>query len=225
MKDKNKTPLNKAQAPEGQPPSARDESNTPAENSVPEEHAEGDTSQPNADASHPKADTSQPQVPMVAMTMEEYDALQRDLEQARAKSAEYFDGWQRERADFLNYKKRVDRDSAQVYQNALASILKKYLVILDDLDRALKSPAAKSEDAHWAKGIELIEHKLLKSIEAEGITRMPFAGNEVFDPTRHEAISYEDNPDHQSGQIIEVLQPGYLIGDRVLRPALVRVAR
>jgi molecular chaperone GrpE len=211
MKDKEKKPLNKDQSPEGQPPEV------PAEGGAPENSA---GEQPEGDA-QPDAVS---QAPMVALTMEEYDALQRDLEQARTKAAENLDGWQRERADFLNYKKRIDRDSAQVYQNALVSILKKYLVILDDLDRALKNPPTQGEGGHWAKGIELIEHKLLNAIEAEGVKRMEDCDG-VFDPNRHEAISYEDNPDHPSGQIIEVVQPGYLIGDRVLRPALVRVAR
>ena len=220
MKDKNKEPLNKDKSTEGQPPV---EPGTPAENNAP---AQPEGERPGAGTqsqgeSQPEAGS---QSPMVAMTMEEYDALQRDLEQARTKSAEYFDGWQRERADFLNYKKRIDRDSAQVYQNALTSILKKYLVILDDLDRALRHPPTQGEGGNWAKGIELIEHKLLNAIEAEGVKRMENCDG-VFDPNRHEAISYEDNPDHPSGQIIEVVQPGYLIGDRVLRPALVRVAR
>jgi molecular chaperone GrpE len=220
MKDKHKEPLNKDKSPEGQPPASP---GVPAEGGAPDK-PEGENpeavTQPQAEP-QPEA-AAQP--PMVALTMEEYDAMQRDLEQARTKAAENLDGWQRERADFLNYKKRIDRDNAQVYQNALVSILKKYLVILDDLDRALKNPPTQGEGGLWAKGVELIEHKLLNAIEAEGVKRME-AGDGTFDPNRHEAISYEDNPDHQSGQIIEVVQPGYLIGDRVLRPALVRVAR
>ena len=211
MKDKHKEPLNKDQSPEGQPPEVPPGGGAPDQPQG--ERPEGDD-RPEAEA----------QAPMVALTMEEYDALQRDLEQTRTKAAENLDGWQRERADFSNYKKRIERDSAQVYQNALTSILKKYLVILDDLDRALKNPPTQGEGGSWVKGIELIEHKLLNAIEAEGVKRMENCDG-VFDPNRHEAISYEDNPDHPSGQIIEVVQPGYLIGDRVLRPALVRVAR
>jgi molecular chaperone GrpE len=179
----------------------------------------------NGGSAGPDGDGSQPQPPMLALSMEEYDALQKDLEQTRAKASEYFEGWQRERADFLNYKKRIDRESAQVYQNALVTVLKKYLVVMDDLDRALKTAPSKGEGSHWAKGVELFRRKLCGLIEAEGIKQMEFAGNEMFDPMRHEAITHEDSPDHQSGQIIEVVQPGYLMGDRVIRPALVRVAR
>jgi molecular chaperone GrpE len=201
MKDKNEEPV---------------ENNPPAGNQPPSG---------NGGSASPDGDGSQPQPPMLALSMEEYDALQKDLEQTRAKASEYFEGWQRERADFLNYKKRIDRDNAQVYQNALVTVLKKYLVVMDDLDRALKTAPSKGEGSHWAKGVELIRRKLCGLIEAEGIKQMDFAGNEMFDPMRHEAITHEDSPDHQSGQIIEVVQPGYLLGDRVIRPALVRVAR
>jgi molecular chaperone GrpE len=164
------------------------------------------------------------QAPMVALSMEEYEALQADLEKANAKSSEYFEGWQRERADFSNYKKRIERDAAGAQQNALASVVKKYLVILDDLERALKTRPTGGEGAAWADGIELIGRKLSNLLEQEGVRRME-AEKEFFDPRRHEAIMQEDSPDHESGQIIEVVQQGYLLGDRVLRPALVRVAR
>ncbi len=152
------------------------------------------------------------------------DQLRQDLEQCQAKSAEYFDGWQRERADFANYRRRIEREQTQVYQNAVGNVVKKYLVVLDDLDRALKARPATGEAASWAEGIELIYRKLQSVLEAEGVHRMP-AEQEMFNPNRHEAITQEESPDHQSGQVIEVVQPGYLIGDRVLRPALVRVAR
>ncbi len=161
---------------------------------------------------------------MVALSMEEYDILQKELEKSRSQAASYFEGWQRERADFLNYKKRVDRDSAQVYQNSLVSVLKKYLVILDDLDRALKTRPTVGEGVAWSEGIELILRKLTNLLESEGVSRME-TGNDTFDPNRHEAVTYEESPAHQSGQIIEVIQPGYLLGDRVIRPAQVRVAK
>lgn len=164
------------------------------------------------------------QAPMVALSMEEYDNLQKELEKSRSQAASYFEGWQRERADFVNYKKRIDRDSAQVYQNSLVSVLKKYLVILDDLDRALKTRPTVGEGVAWSDGIELILRKLTNLLENEGVSRME-TGNDVFDPNRHEAVTYEDSPAHQSGQIIEIIQPGYLLGDRVIRPAQVRVAK
>ncbi|HVN53317.1 MAG TPA: nucleotide exchange factor GrpE [Anaerolineaceae bacterium] len=159
-----------------------------------------------------------------SISLEEYEAMQNELAQAQRKADEFFDGWQRERADFSNYKRRVEREQSQMTQNITGNVARQYLAILDDLERALKTRPTSGEGAAWADGIELIVRKFQGILESQGIQRMD-AENEMFDPARHEAISHEDSPDHQSGQIIEVVQPGYLMGDRVLRPALVRVAR
>lgn len=154
----------------------------------------------------------------------EYKQLAEELQQAQDKAKEFFEGWQRERADFANYKKRVDRDQQTLSQNIKGDVIKKYLTILDDLQRAMKARPTEGPAETWANGIELIMRKLQKILEAEGVKRIP-AEEEEFDPSRHEAITYEDNPDHKSGEIIEVVQEGYTLGDRVIRPALVRVAR
>jgi molecular chaperone GrpE len=152
------------------------------------------------------------------------DSLAVELEKTRMESKEYFEGWQRERADFANFKKRIERDQAQMAQSMSGNIIKKYLVVLDDLDRALKNRPTDQEGAKWAEGIDLIYRKLQTILENENVKRIPVE-TELFDPNIHEAISHEDSPDHKSGQVIEVLQHGYMIGDRVLRPALVRVAK
>lgn len=154
----------------------------------------------------------------------EYTALAEELQQAQSKAREFFEGWQRERADFANYKRRIDRDQQLMSQNIRGDIIKRYLPILDDLERALKQLPGDETTAAWAAGIELIYRKLQAILESEGVKRIP-AEAEEFNPTRHEAITHEDSPDHKSGQVIEVVQQGYTLGDRVLRPALVRVAR
>lgn len=154
----------------------------------------------------------------------EMETIKAELEQAQVKCKEYFEGWQRERADFINYKKRIDREQAQMRQDIAGSVIKQYLVILDDLERALAHRPADGQAGSWAEGIELIYRKLKGVLEAEGLKRIP-AENAEFDPNLHEAVSHEDSADHKSGTVIEVLQQGYMIGDRVLRPALVRVAR
>jgi molecular chaperone GrpE len=151
-------------------------------------------------------------------------SLQQELEESRLKANEYLEGWQRALADFSNYKKRVDRDQAQVYQNAAGTIIKRFIEVLDDLERALKNRPQEGDGAAWANGIELIYRKLISILESEGVKAMNLQG-QAFDPNLHEAITLEENADHESGQIIEVLQQGYMLGDRVLRPALVRVAK
>jgi molecular chaperone GrpE len=152
------------------------------------------------------------------------ESLSAELEKTRDQSKEYFEGWQRERADFTNYKKRIERDQMQMAQAVNGTIIKKYLVVMDDLERALKNRPVDPEGSKWAEGIDLIYRKFQNILDNENVKRIP-ADDAEFDPNIHEAISHEDSADHESGQVIEVLQQGYMIGDRVLRPALVRVAK
>ncbi len=152
------------------------------------------------------------------------EGLETALERARAEAQEYLDGWQRARAEFANYRKRVDREMQDAYERAKGDILARYLCILDDLERALKDRPAEDEAGVWAEGIELIYRKFKALLEAEGVETIPAEG-QPFDPNLHEAISHEESGDHQEGHVIEVVQQGYRIGDRVLRPALVRVAK
>jgi molecular chaperone GrpE len=157
---------------------------------------------------------------------EEIEQLRAELELVKQKENEYLNGWQRERAEFFNYKKRTEREQAQGGQNAFASAIRRYLDIADDLDRALKSKnrPTEGEAGIWANGIDLIHRKMLAAFDADGIKLIETDGKS-FDPNMHEAISSEDSPNHSSGQIIEVVQAGYTLGDRVIRPARVRVAR
>jgi molecular chaperone GrpE len=149
------------------------------------------------------------------------DMLKRQLEDAEAKLAESVEGWQRAQADFQNYRKRVERDNELMYASMKGDIIKKVLPVLDDLERALQNRPA---DDAWANGIELIARKLQSLLDAEGIKRIEAQGA-VFDPKFHEAISHEPHEDFESGQVIEVVQNGYMLGERVIRPALVRVAQ
>jgi molecular chaperone GrpE len=157
---------------------------------------------------------------------EEITQLRSELEEAKRKVDEYLNGWQRERAEFFNYKKRMEREQAQGGQNAFANAIRRYLDIADDLERALKSKnrPTEGEGATWSCGIDLIYRKMQAAFEADGVKPIDTNGK-YFDPNLHEAISHEDSPEHESGQIIEVVQPGYMLGERVIRPARVRVAR
>jgi molecular chaperone GrpE len=169
----------------------------------------------------PVAESETPSTPSETQIIE---ALQSELTEARLKAEDYLDGWQRSRAEFSNYKKRIDRDQAQTYQQAAGTVIKQFLGIMDDLERALKTRPNDGEGAAWANGIELVYRKLVTILENEGLKTIPAEGL-IFDPNVHEAIILEDSSDHESGQVIEVLQQGYLLGDKVLRPARVRVAR
>ena len=151
----------------------------------------------------------------------EMEALKRQVEDAEAKLAESVEGWQRAAAEFQNYKKRLERDKELMYVSMKGDIIRKVLPALDDLERALQNRPA--GDA-WANGIELIARKLQNILESEGVKRIEAEGEE-FNPNFHEAISHEPNEDVESGHVIAVVQNGYMFGERVIRPALVRVAQ
>lgn len=151
----------------------------------------------------------------------EREALINQLKEAEAKVVEYKDGWARSQAEFQNYKKRIERDNEMMYASMKGDIIKKVLPALDDLERALANRPA---DDAWASGIELIARKMQNILEGEGLKRIDAKGKE-FDPNFHEAISHEPNDEVESEHVIDVVQNGYMLGERVIRPALVRVAQ
>jgi molecular chaperone GrpE len=154
------------------------------------------------------------------LTGDEETTLSQQLEEALAQAAEFKDGWQRARAEFDNYRKRIERENSNVYQNAVGNVVKRYLPVMDDLERALNN---RPEGLAWADGIELIYRKLQSILDSEGIKRIEAEG-QAFDPNFHEAIGHASSQGISSGCITEVVQNGYMLGDKVLRPALVRVA-
>ena len=136
-------------------------------------------------------------------------------------------GWQRERADFSNYRKRSERDLLTMRFNAKVDTLRTLLPVLDDFERATGNlpadPDASEELLAWLDGVQAIQRKLLKTLSDAGVQTLDPVG-ETFDPTRHEALGQDSDTDMESGLVSATLQKGYICGDRVLRPALVRVA-
>jgi molecular chaperone GrpE len=139
------------------------------------------------------------------------------------KACEYLDGWQRSKAEFSNYKKRVNRDRDQYGKDAVGRVVKNYLPVLDDLERALKEKPVADSLETWVNGIELIYRKLALTMENDGVLPMEVTG-EMFDPNLHEAVAQIESEGYESGQIVDVIQTGYRIGERVLRPAKVCIA-
>jgi len=160
----------------------------------------------------------------VTIPLEEYAAQLKEIDHLNQKADEFSDGWQRERAEFTNYRKRMGRDLDAQKVNNKVEIIKKYLAVKDDLERALKNMPASLTDEPWIDGIQLINQKLSNLLDGEGVQPIPAEGL-AFDPALHEAISHEDNLEVESGFIIEVVQQGYTIGERVIRPSQVRVAK
>ena len=145
------------------------------------------------------------------------------LEQAEARAAEYLDSLQRERAAFQNYKRRIERERADQAKVAEARLLLKLLPVLDDFYRAMDAVPADRRD-EWFEGVALILRKLERYLQDEGVTEIEAVG-QPFDPAYHEAVGVDTESEAESGTVTEVLQRGYMHGERVLRPALVRVAQ
>lgn len=139
------------------------------------------------------------------------------------KAKEHLDGWMRERADFANYKKRVETQLRDSAQNAAVDALVNFLPIIDDFERAMSNIPPELEDNPWLNGISMIQRKFQKMLDDQGVTVLDPV-SEVFDPTRHEAVGMEDSSEVESGHVTATLQKGYLHGERILRPALVKVA-
>lgn len=160
---------------------------------------------------------------LVGLTIEEYDQLQNELAAARAEAQTNLESYQRALADYQNLKRRVEIERTEMYQAAVGSVVKGFLEASDDLERALKNRPTAEPGKAWADGIELIYRKLMNKLDALGVKPIAAEG-QMFDPHIHEAIGQVEDDRFESGQVVEVLAPGYLIGDRVLRPAIVRVA-
>jgi molecular chaperone GrpE len=126
-------------------------------------------------------------------------------------------------AEFDNYRKRIDRERREQADAAAADILADLLPIVDDLERALHSRAGGDADA-YRKGVELIHKQMMDLLRKRGVKRIEPVGAD-FDPNYHQAVIQEVSPDHREGEVMEVLRSGYMLGDRLLRPAMVKVAK
>jgi molecular chaperone GrpE len=157
--------------------------------------------------------------------IDELTALHQQLEATQAQADEYLDDLRRERAAFQNYKKRQANERAELRKMAVASLLNQILPVLDDLQRALEAVPEDQSEQPWIAGILLIQRKLHTTLEAVGVVTIDAEPGQPFDPFVHEAVTYEEQEDHQEGEIIAVVQKGYKLDQRVLRPAMVRVAR
>jgi molecular chaperone GrpE len=152
-------------------------------------------------------------------------ALTDELTQTKAQAAEYLDGWQRARAEFANYKRRTEAERTELLVSAGADVLIRILPAADDFDRAVQTLPADLKDNAWVAGVMLVQRKLANGLDSSGVKPIPVQPGDTFDPNIHEAVTQEDSEQFASGQIIGEVQHGYKMGERVLRPAMVRVAR
>jgi len=150
---------------------------------------------------------------------------QAERDQLKTQAAENLDGWQRARAEFANYKRRIEAERTELAASAGAEALKRVLPAIDDFERAMQTLPEELKDNPWINGVSMVQRKLNAALEQSGITLIAVNPGDTFDPNIHEAVTHEDSDQFTSEQIIGEVQRGYKLGDRVLRPAMVRVAR
>ncbi|AXK61101.1 nucleotide exchange factor GrpE [Candidatus Chromulinivorax destructor] len=159
---------------------------------------------------------------VVDQEVEQVEAAQiSDLEVCQQEAAMWKDQYARISADFDNYKKRMDREQIQWMQTAQTMVIKDLLPVVDNFERALSQ---KTDDtANLYVGIEMVYKSVLQTLAKYGVKE--FAEYKQFDPELHEALMHAQSADHESGQIVQVLEKGFMIKDKVLRPAKVTVAQ
>ena len=153
----------------------------------------------------------------------ELAALREELAQAQSQAAEYLDGWQRARAEFANYKRRVEAERDELRRVGNEVLLLKLLPVVDDFDRAFRTIPQELANVPWVNGINMIFRKLQAILESENVTPIEATG-QPFNPLLHEAVMQEETVEHPDEHVIEEIQRGYRLGERVLRPAMVKVA-
>ncbi len=152
---------------------------------------------------------------------ERVERLERRLEEVEGERDEYLNDLKRLAADFDNYRKRTARDQESLVARAHERLVKELLPILDDLERALEA-AADHEEARLEEGVRLVARQLQGALVKEGLVEIETDGR--FDPHVHEALLSQPS-DEDEGVILQVLQKGYRLGDRVLRPARVVISQ
>jgi molecular chaperone GrpE len=136
---------------------------------------------------------------------------------------DYYDRWMRKAAEFDNYRRRVERERREQSDQAVVGLLEDLLLVVDDFDRA-RTVDAGEEGTAYRKGVELIHAKLQDLLRKQGVRPFESLGAD-FDPNLHQAVMHEVSPEHREGEITGELRKGYMIGDRLLRPAMVKVAK
>jgi len=192
---------------------------------MPPQHGSPDQPEPGAQKSRPGVVDSRASSAVDSehtAAGQDQPSIDPELQAARDEVQANFGRYQRLAADFENYKRRTRQELADRTQYANEELLRKLLPILDNLRRALDH-APEGIDRNWFEGLRMVVRQFEDTLQAQGVSPIPAVG-EKFDPSQHEAIAREETDEHEEGTIVEEMQPGYRLHERVLRPTLVKVA-
>ncbi|HDP69769.1 MAG TPA: nucleotide exchange factor GrpE [Actinobacteria bacterium] len=151
-------------------------------------------------------------------------SLKERLKEKEKEAADYLNMLKRLQAEFENYKKRIIRDQAIFLERASEDIIAKILPVLDNLERALNSTEENTDFESFKKGVEMVHSQLVDVLKKAGSNILNPIG-EGFNPHEHEAFMQVESDEHEEGKIVEVLQKGYLFKGKILRPAIVKIAK
>lgn len=155
---------------------------------------------------------------------EEMALMQRELEEARSQTESAIDKMMRLAADFDNYKKRSAKEYENIRKFAAENLIKELLPIVDNFERAIESASESKDFDSFIEGVKLILNQMINLLEKEGVIRIKAVG-EVFDPNVHEAVLHINSDDYPENVVTQELQKGYILRDRVIRPAMVAVSK
>jgi molecular chaperone GrpE len=181
------------------------------------------------EAEQPPIDVAAPESAPAAPAQAEQAAappdLAAELAREREKATDYMNRWMRAQADFANYRRRVEQEREQQQKSAMVPLFLEVLKVLDNYQRAFETLPLELREFSWVQGVMLTYGYLENLLHLYGVTPIETRIGDPFDPTRHQAVTHEETDAHPDGTITAEYQRGYIYQERVLRPALVRVAR
>lgn len=209
-------------------PRSRNEQDTTVSHTDPEEKGGGGASGTSSEPPRRASSAAGPQMAELIATRAELRRIEAELKKFEAERADLLDKLARRQADFDNFRKRTERERSETYNRALGEVVRRLLPVMDNLQRALVTERTlevgeSAEFKHFLQGVELINRQLGGVVEGLGVEVIPTVGH-LFDPHVHEAVSTEERADVDPDTIVQEMQRGYRLGDKLLRPAMVKVA-
>jgi molecular chaperone GrpE len=209
-------------------PRSRGDQDTTVSHADPEGQGGGGASGTSSDATRRAGGASGPQMAELIATRAELRRVEGELKKSADERADLTDKLARRQADFDNFRKRTERERSETYNRALGEVVRRLLPVMDNLQRALDTERTlqvgeSAEFKHFLEGVELINRQLGVVVEGLGVEVIPTVGR-LFDPHVHEAVSTEERSDVEPDTIVQEMQRGYRLGDKLLRPAMVKVA-
>ena len=195
-----------------------------ADEPVAEQDTEQDTEQDAGDEAVSERADESAEEPAAEAVEEIEDAIAADLDKARTEAALYLDDLRRLQADFDNYRKRTLREQTARTASASQALVARLLPVLDNFELAVSAAEQSRDFDRMLKGVEMVLGALREVLEGEGLVKIEAEGK-PFDPERHEAVIAVEQEDAEPGTILDIVRAGYELGGKVLRPAMVKVAK